>query len=193
MIFLITDKHRPHEREDPMRALAVMILSCVSVLGADTDIHIVITTKTNASGSISTKDVFARGGQTNLVRNTTTKSGLVQIRIHRFYCDGSLVGYSTASLDSSSTTSEAGSSFSLDFEYGPSNQLKYVAIIGKDGLLRDAFACTNGVLIPVESSELQEAAKIGADAKELISNARKTSPEEFNRKVEQLIEKYNSK
>lgn len=176
-----------------MRAEIFFFLTCASVLGADVNLHVVTTTKTNASGSISTKDVFTRGGQTNLVRDTSTKDGLVRIRIHRFYRDGSLVGSLTTLPNSSSTTSEPGSPYFLDVEYGPSNQLEYVVIGGKDGVLLDAFTCTNGVLLPVESSQLRDAAEIGADAKELISNARKTSPEEFNRKVEHLIEKHNSK
>jgi hypothetical protein len=176
-----------------MKVFIILILSCASILGADTDLHVVTTTKTNASGSVSTKDIFTRGGQTNLVRNTSAKDGVVQIRVHRFYHDDSLVGFMTTLPDSSSTTSEAGSSYSLDFEYGPSNQLKYVVLAGKDGGLADAFSCTNGLLLPVESYKLRNAAEIGTDAKELISNAQKNSPDEFNGKVERLIEKYNAK
>jgi hypothetical protein len=176
-----------------MKIFVILILSCASILGADADIHVVTTTKTNVSGSISTKEVLTRAGMTNLVRNTGTKSGVLQIRVHRFYHDGLLVGFMTTLPDASSTASEAGSPYSLAFEYGPASQLKYVAITGKDGVLVDAFSCTNGVLFPVESSQLQKAAEYGADAKELISDARKNSPEEFNRKVEQLIEKNNTK
>jgi hypothetical protein len=55
------------------------------------------------------------------------------------------------------------------------------------------FTCTNGILFPVETSQLHEAAGIGSGAKELISGARKGTPEEFNRKVEQLIEKPKDK
>jgi hypothetical protein len=177
-----------------MRTFIVLVLSCASVLGADTGIRVVTTAKTNAEiTSISTKDVFTRDGNTNLVRNTKSKAGVVQIRIHRFYHAGTLVGMLTATPDSSSTTSEAGCPFALDFEYGPSNTLKYAAIVSQDGILVDAFSCTNGILSPVPSSELSDAAEIGADAKKLMSRARKVSREQFRREVDQMIEKHNDK
>lgn len=175
-----------------MKAFIILVLSGASVLGADTSVRIVTTTKTNAeTASVSTKDVFTRDGQTNLVRNTKTKGGAVQIRIHRFYHAGTLVGMLTETPDSSSTTSEAGSPFALDFEYGSSHQLKYAAIVGQEGVLVDAFACTNGVLSPVPSSELSNAAEIGADAKKLMSGARKMSPEQFHREVEQMNQQHD--
>ena len=100
-----------------MRTFFIFLLSCASVLGADTGIRVVTTSKTNAEmASVSTKDVFMRDGQTNLVRNTKTKAGAVQIRIHRFYHAGALVGMLTETPDSSSTTSEAGNPFAHDFE-----------------------------------------------------------------------------
>ena len=177
-----------------MRTFILFIFSCASVLGADTGIRVVTTSKANAEmASISTQDVFTRDGLTNLVRNPKTKAGVVQIRIHRFYHSGTLVGMLTATLDSCSTTSEAGCPFALGFEYGPSNQLKYAAIVSQDGILVDAFSCTNGVLFPVPSSDLSDAAEIGADAKKLMSLARKVLPEQFHREVDQMIEKHNDK
>src|SRR2546430_17007900 len=75
-----------------MRTFIVFLLSCASVFGADGGIQVVSTSKTNAqTASITTKDVFTRDGQTNLVRDTKTKAGVVQIRIHRFYYGRSLV------------------------------------------------------------------------------------------------------
>jgi len=175
-----------------MNTLIVLILSCASALGAETDIRVVTTSRTNAETvSVSTKDVFTRDGHTNLVRNTKTKAGAVQIRIHRFYRAGRLVGMLTVTPDSSSSTSEAGCPFALDFEYGSSNELKYATIVGQDGRLVDAFACTNGVLFPVPSSELRNATGIGVDARKLMSGARKMSPEQFHREVEQMIEKHD--
>ena len=69
--------------------------------------------------------------------------------------------------------------------------MKYAAIVGQEGVLVDAFACTNGVLSPVPSSELSDAAEVGADAKKLMSGARKMSPEQFHREVEQMIQKHD--
>jgi hypothetical protein len=135
-----------------MRIFIVLFLSCATVLGADTGIHVVTTVRTNESGSVSTKDVFTRDGQTNLVRNTSTKSGAVRIRVHRFYCQGSLVGDFVAMPDSSGFTSEAGSPYSVSFEFDASHTPKSAVIGTKGGVIVDAFNCTNGVFSPVESS-----------------------------------------
>jgi hypothetical protein len=92
-----------------MRALIIFILSCAAGLGAETGIHVFTTAKTNAeTGSISTKEVFTRDGQTNLVRNTTTKAGEVQVRIHHFYRGGQLVGDVLELPDSSGFITHAG-------------------------------------------------------------------------------------
>lgn len=176
-----------------MQSFIILVLSCLSVMAADTnDLRVVSATRTNASGVISIKEIFTRGGHTNLVRNTSVKDGLVQIRIHRFYHDGSLVGMLTALPDSSSSTSIADSPYSFDLEYGVSNQLRYVVMGGKDGILVDAFSCTNGLLFPVQASEIQNSAHYGAEAKELI-DARKESPEHFKQKLGQTIDKIENK
>ncbi|SRR6266536_6710882 len=100
-----------------MRAFIVFLLSCASVLGADSDFGVVTTTKTNAeTASVYTMDVFTLHGQTNLVRRTKTKSGVVQIRIHRFYHAGTLVGDYIAMTDSSGLTTEAGTTYSVSLE-----------------------------------------------------------------------------
>jgi len=172
-----------------MRKFIAFILSCVSVFAADTGIQVVTTVRTNESGSISTKDVFTRDGHTNLIRNVSIKDGVVRMRVHRFYHDGFLVGMLTATPNSSSTTSWAGCPYSLDFEYRASSQLSYAIIGTKDGVVLDIFACTNGVLVPVPSSEFSNAADIAADAKKLMSRDQKLSPGEFRREVDQMIQK----
>jgi hypothetical protein len=178
-----------------VRALCAAILSCASALGADTDaICVVTSSRTNLSGAISTKNVFTRGAQTNLVRVTRIKAGgVVQIRIQKLYHDGALVGMFFEAPDSSSTSSEAGSPYGLDWDYGISNQLRYVTIVRKDGEILDMFACTNGAIFPLEPSKLRVAIAAGRDADKLISGARKETHEGFDRKVDQLIEKYKLK
>src|ERR1044071_10469765 len=94
-----------------MRAFIVFLLLCASVFGADGDIRVVTTAKTNAeTASITTKDFYTRDGQTNLVRHTKTKAGAVQIQIHRFYHAGLLVGDYVATRGFSGFTTEAGRS-----------------------------------------------------------------------------------
>jgi hypothetical protein len=178
-----------------MRALIVFLLSCATVLGADSELRVVATVRTNDSGRVSTKEVFTRGGQTNLVRNTATKGGVVQIRIHRFYHDGSLVGDFVAMRDSSGFTTEAGTPYSVSFECDASHKPKSVVIGTKDGVILDAFSYTNGIFSPVESSVLEKGNAVGADMKKLFDpeHVRKITPEGFVSEAQQLIEKHKDK
>jgi len=148
-----------------MRFFIVFLLSCATVLGADTGIRVVTTVRTNESGSVTTKDVFTRDGQTNLVRNTSTKSGAVRIRVHRFYYQGSLVGDFVMMPDSSGFTTEAGSPYSVSFEFDASHTPKSAVIGTKEGVIVDAFTCTNGVFSPVESSVITKANLVGSEVR----------------------------
>ena len=175
-----------------MRTFLLLVFWAASAFGVDTsDIRLVTTSRTNESGAISIKEVFTRNGETNLVRNTRTKSGMVQMRIHRLYHGGALVGMLTAMPDSSSTMSEPASPYAVDFEYGPSNQMKYAAIVGKDGIVVDIFTCTNGVLTPVASSALQEAAHAGQGAKSLMTNALNGTYEQFKEGFQRIVKPKN--
>ena len=177
-----------------MKTFIALVLSCASVLGADTSIQVVTTVRTNASGSVSTKDVFTRNGQTNLVRNTSTKSGVVQIQVHRFYYNGLLVGDFVAMPESSGSTT-AGSPYSIGFEFGPTKEVKSAVIGTKDGVILDAFMATNGVFYPADISLIGKANDIGGDVIKLFAPAHVTNapPGEFEHEVEQLIEKHNGK
>jgi hypothetical protein len=155
-----------------MRTFIVFHLSCASLLGADTAIRVVTTVKTNTgTAGIYTMDVYTRDGQTNLVRRTRSKvgtPGAVQIRIHRFYHGGLLVGDFVAMPDSSGFTTEAGSPYSVSFEFDASKNVKSVVIGTKDGVVLDAFTCTNGIFSPIESSLLTKANSVGSDVRGVI-------------------------
>lgn len=146
-----------------MRGFIVFLLSCASVLGADGSIHVFSTAKTNAeTAGIYLFDIFTRDGQTNLVRRTrTTLTGDVQIRIHRFYHAGTLVGDYVATRDSSGLTTEAGTPYSVNLQCAASGSPKFV-VIGKKGVVLDAFSFTNGLFSPVESSAFTEARAAGS-------------------------------
>jgi YD repeat-containing protein len=132
-----------------MKTLIILIVSCLSALGADTGIRVFTSSTTNAS-FIHTQDIYTRDGQTNLIRITDTKAGVVQIQIHRFYHDGSFLGYFEVAPESSGFVAETGSGYSMSFEFSQSKDAKS-AVIGKSHEVVDAFTCTNGVFIPVES------------------------------------------
>jgi hypothetical protein len=183
-----------------MRALIIFILSCAEVLGAETGIHVFTNAKTNAeTGSVSTKEVFTREGQTNLVRSTTAKAGEVQVRVHHFYHGGQLVGDVLELPDSSGFITHAGSSYSVAFEFDSSRNPASAAISTKDGVLLDMFSYTNGGFVPIESSVIQKAnakAKaMNADLKHLFDpkHLRETPPEVFAREADELVEKHKAK
>ena len=176
-----------------MRAFIIFVLSCASVLGGDTGIQVVSTVKTNAeTGRVYLTDVFTRGGQTNLVRRTNTKAGVVQIRMHRFYHRGVLIGDYIATTDSSGFTTEAGTPYSVSFEFWPSKEVRMAVIGTKDGVIVDAFACTNGMFSPVESPEIARANAVTHELSHLLapSRVRNTTPEDFGREVERFIRKH---
>ena len=150
-----------------MRAFLALFLSCASVLGADSSaVRIITATKTNASGAVTMIHTFTRAGHTNLVRHTKTKAGAVQIRIHRFYHDGALVGDFMAMPESSGFTAEAGAAQSVSFEFDARREPKAAVIASKGGVIVDAFTCTNGVFSPVESSQINKANGTGNAARQ---------------------------
>jgi len=178
-----------------MRTLAVLILSCASVLGADTAIHVITTVRTNESGSVDTRDVFTRDGQTNLVRTTKTKAGVVQIRTHRFYHDGKLICDYVAMGDASSGFStEGGCPYSITLELWPSKEVRSI-VFGTNGVALDWFACTNGVFTPVDSSLLKKANAFGEDLRPLFAPAHvtNTTPDDYAREIKQFIKKHRDK
>jgi hypothetical protein len=180
-----------------MKIIVALILCCASAFAGDTNgVRVVSRVKTNVeTGSVTTTDVFACDGQTNLVCQTKTKAGVVQIRIHRFYHAGSLVGDFVAMPDSSGFTTEAGSSYSMSFEFGPSREVKSAVIGTKDGEIFDVFTFTNGVFYPDESSRIRKANAFFGDLRGLLSPAHVTNtpPEDFGREVEQFIQKHRDK
>lgn len=152
------------------------------------------TTKDAETGSISTQDVFTRDGKTVLVRDTQTKTGKLQIRIHRFFHAGSLVGIFVAMPDSSGFTSEADSSYSMSIEFDATKNPKSVVIGTKDGVVLDLFTYSKGVFSPAEDSVLREVNEFGADVKQLFDpeHVHKSSPERFGQEAKELVEKYKA-
>jgi hypothetical protein len=139
-----------------MRTFIIFILSCASVFGGDAGVQVVTTVKTNAeTGNILTTDVCTRNGQTNLVRFTSTKAGVAQIRIETFYHSGVFVGRYIAAKDLTYFKAEAGIPYSLSFEFGRSNELRSAIVETKDSIA-DIFCFTNGVFYPAEAIRIQE-------------------------------------
>jgi hypothetical protein len=145
-----------------MKAIIVLILSCLSAFAADTDeIRVVTSTyKIMPENSLATVEVFTRGGQTNLVRNTHTKDGVVVMRSQSFYHDGTEVGgylYEIANGTNTVISSVAGAPYSLGFVFDASNRPRSAQIHATNLLMLDWFPCTNGVFYPADASLIREA------------------------------------
>ena len=138
-----------------MKILVTFFFSCASVLAADNGIRVATSTTTNAeSASITTTEVFTRDGQTNLVRQTSTKAGVV--RVHWFYRDGARLATHVVSPDSSAFVPESGSRYAVSLEFSPSKEVRYATIGKNDGYILDGFTCTNGIFHPDELSHISE-------------------------------------
>jgi hypothetical protein len=136
-----------------MKIYLALILSCASVMGADTGIQVLSTTNyPGSSHSVVVKtDVFTRDGQTNLVCNTTIKDGKLVLRDQTFYHAGLRIGDSHTSSDMQANVTAAGSPYSLSFMTRLSDGASFAYVRAKDGRYLDVFTCTNGVYYPAES------------------------------------------
>ncbi|PYJ06346.1 MAG: hypothetical protein DME25_06880 [Verrucomicrobia bacterium] len=142
-----------------MKSLLALLLSCTGLLASD-DIRLTTTAKTNAqTGRVTVREVFTRGGHTNLVRVTTSKEGMLVSRVHRFYYHRKLVAdhMMLPGKDTSFMTTTAGFSLSLDF--GPSKAITRAYIGNKKGEIIEAYTTTDGILTPVSASELKSIRK----------------------------------
>jgi hypothetical protein len=141
-----------------MKTLFTFMLLCVSVLAAD-DIAVTTTVKPHSSrpGQATTREVFTRGGQTNLVRVTTSRDGRVISRLHRFYYNRTLVADHIQLLlepvDGSDLTTTSG--FSLALRFATNNQILEAYVGDRKGKILDAFTSTNGTLVPVPTADLK--------------------------------------
>lgn len=155
-----------------MKIPAVLFLSCALAHGMDEGIQIFSSTKTNKeAASVSIREIFTRGGQTNLVRNTKTKAGVIQIQTHQFYHHNQLVGDFVTTQNASGFTTEAGTPYSMSFEFDKARKIKAV-VIAKDGALLDVFNYTNGVFIPIENAKIAKANSVGSEVQTAIQELR---------------------
>lgn len=145
-----------------MKAILVCILSGLSVLAADTnDIRVVTRThKIMPENSLATVEVFTRSGQTNLVRDTHTRDGVVLFRSQSFYHDGTEVGGYTYEIANGTNTmigSAAGAPYYLGIVFDSSDRPRSAQIRATNLVMLDWFLCTNGVFYPADSSLIREA------------------------------------
>lgn len=150
-----------------MKVILICILSCLSAFAADTnDIRVVTSTyKIMPEDSLATLEVFTRNGETNLVRNTHTKDGVVLFRSQSFYGNGTEVGsYMYQNIhkigngpDATMVGSVAGAPYSFNIAFDSSNRPLSAHITATNFVMLDWFLCTNGVFYPADSSLIREA------------------------------------
>jgi hypothetical protein len=146
-----------------MKAIIVCILSCLPVFGADTnDVRIVTWSyKVLPEDSLATIEVFTRGDQTNLVRQTHTKDGVVLLRNQSFYHDGAEVGIYMYQVghgpDITSVGSTPGAPYYFNIGFDASNRPRSAHIMATNLVMLDWFDCTNGIFYPTDSSLIREA------------------------------------
>lgn len=102
-----------------------------------------------------------------------------------------LVADHIAMPSTSGLTTEPGTPYSVSVEFGTNNTIKSVIIGNKGGVLLDSFSWSDGLFEPVPSATIQRANDVGADLGKLFSPERieKTTPRQFNKDVQDLIEK----
>ncbi|HUK81326.1 MAG TPA: hypothetical protein VLZ12_01715, partial [Verrucomicrobiae bacterium] len=83
--------------------------------------------------------------------------GAVQVRVHQFYHDGSLVGWVIAMPGSFSIKAEAGLPYAIAFEFDQAKELKSAIIGTGDGHVLDAFVCVDGMFHPDDRSRITKA------------------------------------
>jgi hypothetical protein len=146
-----------------MKAIIICILSCLPVFASDTnDIRVVTSTyKIMPEDSLATVEVFTRSGQTNLVRNTHTKDGVVLLRNQSFYHNGTEVGsymyHIKSGPDITSVGSVPGAPYYFNIAFDSSNSPRSAHIMATNFVMLDWFDCTNGVFYPTDSSLIREA------------------------------------
>jgi len=153
-----------------MNKFIFLILSCASVFGADTSFQITTTTETNAlAGSIFTMDIYTRDGQTNLMRTTETRQGVVDRRRQWFYHDGVLVGEYYDYISTSFFIVEAGTPYVVSEKHYPYIGCNQVIVQTKDYVVLDSFtAGTNGVFYPEDNAAVRNMNKTPADTRKQI-------------------------
>jgi hypothetical protein len=145
-----------------MKTIILYFLSCLSVLAADaSDIRVFTWTyKILPEDSLATVEVYTRDGQTNLVRNTQTKDGVVLFHTQGFYHDGIEVGSYMYELANPPDRTMVGSvpdaPYYFDIAFDASNRPLIAHIAATNLVELDLFFCTNGVFYPADGSLIQQ-------------------------------------
>lgn len=101
------------------------------------------------------RDVYLRDGQTNLVRETRSRDGQLLVRTQEFCQGNTRIGICFTSPDGTTFQTESGSDLTLAFGFLKRKDTDFVCIRNKNGLIIDAFSCTNGIYYPAAKEWIQ--------------------------------------
>ena len=148
--------------------ITFLILFGVSAFANETnEIQLITIVTTNVETgdivAVVTNEVFMRNGETNLIRRTRV-SGISHSVIQKFYHNDLWLGYyvqrilvvNKSALKTGSIDFKPSLPYELDFGLGASNEMKMAYISDTNGVLVDAFTCTNGIFVPANSSFIRE-------------------------------------
>ena len=137
-----------------MRNIILLILLSTSLAAADTGVQVYSSVSTNSeTGAVLTTETFTRSGQTNLVRVTKSQRGVAVFRNQRFCHNGELAALFTFQEGVQSFHTFPSTSYYVDLEFLPSNEVRCLMIQGKGFI--DGFYPTNGVYYPAPDSDLK--------------------------------------
>lgn len=136
-----------------LRAIILLMLSCASLVAADTGVRSFSSVSTNSeTGAVLMTETFTRGGQTNLIRFTKNLRGEVVYRTQKFCHRGEMVALFTFREGIESFHTLPNTPYHVDVEFLPSKDVRCLMIQGRGYL--DAFYPTNGVYYPAPDSDL---------------------------------------
>jgi len=162
------------------------------------DVQVATTAETNLeSKTVTATDTFTRNGKTNLVRVVKLQEAAMKGGIQKIYHDNLLLGTILVDKDGNvlEISTEPNPKYSLSFDLWHSDKrLIGVSILDTNFSLIDGFNCTNGILIPVGSSQIRKFNQFDNETAEFVrTNSRAgKSAKEFGREVVDFIEKHKN-
>jgi hypothetical protein len=166
---------------------------------ASQDMQILTTAKTNLeTKTVIVTDTFTRNGQTNLIQQIKFQNSAMKGGTQKIYHDGFLLGTVFIEKDGNvlGLTTEPNPNYSLgfDFQSGSGKRLRSASIMDTNFTLIDGFDNTNGMLIPVEGSQIEKFNRFDSETAEFVktNNRAGKSSKELGREVEDFIEKHKN-
>lgn len=132
-----------------------------------------------------------------MVRVTRFQKGLIQAGVQKIYHDSLLLGTVLTTKDGKvvNITTEPNQTYSLNFDlWHLDKHLLGASIMDTNFTFIDGFNSTNGMLIPVESSQIEKINQFDNETAEFdkTNNRAGKSSKQLGRELEDFIEKHKN-